>query len=167
MLRHRLSTLLLLILALALLAGCGGDDESEALSVEDYSAQVDEELATFNEEFTALGQEAANPESREQYVEAVTAVRARVTEVVAAIEAIEPPEEAAGFHEGLIVALGGLEDSFTPVIEAAEGTDDEALLQAAEDLQSRIAEFGTQVQELATEAEEAGVEVPNLTGTAG
>lgn len=161
--------LLALLLTAGLIAACGGDDEDpsgggEELSVEEYSSTVDDELSAFNTEFAALGQEAANPESREAYAAAVTDTQARVTETVDTLEGIEPPAEAADFHQGLIDAMTGLEESFTPVIDAAEGSDDQALLDAASELQEQVGEFTTAANELAAEAEDAGIEVPSLTG---
>jgi hypothetical protein len=160
------------VLSLAFVAGCGDDDDDDggggdALSAEEYSSQIDDELAAFNEEFTALGQEAASPESRQDYLDAVTAVQDRVGETVDALGGVEPPEDAAEFHDGLITAMEGLEASFQPVIDATEANDRGALLQAAHDLQESTTEFGESANQLAADAEEAGLDIPNLAGTGG
>jgi hypothetical protein len=162
------AAVLALLAALALVA-CGGDDSGDdgALSAEEYSEQVDAELAAFNEEFVALGQEAANPESREDYAASVSDAQDRVTEAVDTLEELEPPEEATEFHDSLVAALSDLDAAFTPVVEAAEGTSDQELLDAATELQQASTEFSEQAAELQAQADEAGLEIPNLTGTTG
>jgi hypothetical protein len=158
------------LLAFALVAGCGGDDDDDgedALSAEEYSSQIDAELAAFNEEFASLGQEAATPESPEDYLDAVTAVQDRVGETVETLEGVEPPEEAADFHEGLIAAMSDLQASFQPVIDATEAEDRQGLIEAAQELQATTADFAQQATDLAADAEDAGLDIPNLAGTGG
>ena len=160
-----LTSLVAALLALGLLAACGGDDDGgEALSLEDYSEQAEAELKAFSEEFGPLGEEARDPESREDYLQAVTAVQDRVTETIDTLDGLEPPEEAAAVHDDLLAAFNDLEAAFTPVIEATEAEDDAALQQAAEDLTAESQEFDSTAQQIQQDAEEAGVEIPSLTG---
>lgn len=161
---------MVLLLAVALLAaGCGGDDEgsegsdteatTEALSTDEYSQTVTDALTTFGTEFAALGDAVSNPESPEAYVSGVEDIQDRLDEIVAELEAIEPPAEAEQINADLIAAFEELNAAFTPVIETAQNAEDDpqALIDAATDLQAAALDFQEEANRIGQEASEAGI----------
>lgn len=161
---------LLLMLGALLVAGCGGDDDessdsgtetetTEALSAEEYSTTVTDALTQFGTEFAALGEAVSDPKSPEAYVAGVEDIQARLDEIIAELEGVEPPEEAAQIHADLIAAFEDLNESFTPVIETAKNAEDDpqALIDAATDLQTAALDFQTEANRISQEATEAGI----------
>lgn len=162
----KLGALLLLVGAL-LVTGCGGDDSeessstatTEALSAEEYSATVTDALTQFGTEFAALGEAVADPESPEAYVAGVEDIQARLDEIIAELEGIQPPAEAEQVNTDLIAAFQDLNDSFTPVIETAQNAenDPQALIDAATELQAAATDFQTEANRISQEAADAGI----------
>jgi hypothetical protein len=165
--RSPLAALTALALATALVVGCGGDDPTAATSttatgeeaLADYSAQMQEELGAFASEFSALGQEAANPTSVADYAEAVTAIQDRLGETVSNLEAISPPSELADIHERLITTFEDLQDGYAPIADAAESGDKRQIQQAVLDLQQTNADFQTEFSDLSAQAERLGAPI--------
>ena len=160
-------TLLAVLAALALPA-CGDDDDDsgdggEALSAEEYDAEMEAALQTFAE-LDQLSAPLANPESVEQYV---TGVREIVTEIdgtVSDLEAIEPPENVSEEHDELISAVEAYRDVFPPVADAAEAGDNAALQSGATDLQAAAFEFQETATDLDQRFEDEGIDLQSLAG---
>lgn len=157
-----------LLVGVLLLASCGGDDDGgngnggEALSAEEYSQQVSDEMASFEQEFRELGEAAANPEDADDYIAAVEDVQGRLTQTADTLDGIEPPEEAEDIHARLTQAFRDLEVAYGGIVEAVESEDQEQIGNAVSELQSATEKFQTEVSEIATESEEAGVPIENL-----
>jgi hypothetical protein len=134
---------LLLLLALGLLAGCGGGDDS---STEEFVADANRicrEGAKKLEEVTREQQEELGQlDSLEQQQEAVAAALERSAEeyqpYMERLRALEPPDDLA---DGWDDFLGGVEEAFDLIpdlAEATRGSDRERLRELSEEF-TRIA----------------------------
>jgi hypothetical protein len=162
-----------LLLTLGLLAGCGGDDDdgsgdtttTEALSAEEYETEVNELSGSFNTEFSALGQEAAAPESPEAYTETVGSIESLLEQHVADLEEIEPPAEAADIHAEIIETYSDMIGAFATVREAVEGGDATEIQEEASKLSDESTALNDQLNDLVEQASEQGIEIDQLNST--
>lgn len=167
---RKLSLLLAVALSAGLIAACGGGDDNgdsgdgDALSAEEYTQQVSDEMEAFESEFRELGAAAANPESPEAYVAAVEDVQGRLDETVGTLEAITPPSEARDVHDRLVQAFQDLSVAYGGIIDAVESEDEGQIRDAIDELQAATAAFQSEAVEIAREAEDAGVPIENLAG---
>ncbi|CAN5501202.1 hypothetical protein BH10ACT11_BH10ACT11_01400 [soil metagenome] len=169
--RNTKSLALLAILAVvALIAGCGGSDDSsssgDTLSVDDYGKQVSEEFASFNTDFSALGEQAGSPTSKDDYLSTVDQLQSRVGETIDNLKALGVPDEAQKFNDDAVSALEALQSSFDPIKEAVDSGDKTAVQTAAASLQAAAVDFQQKFTDLDKEAKTAGIPIDNLTGPA-
>ncbi|HEY8465294.1 MAG TPA: hypothetical protein VIL04_00665 [Solirubrobacterales bacterium] len=163
-----------LLVSVLLLASCGGDDDNGggesggdggALSTEEYSEQVSDEMATFEQEFRDLGEAAANPQNADEYIAAVEDIQGRLTETADNLDGIEPPGEAEDIHARLTQAFRDLEAAYGGIVEAVESESRKQIANAVSDLQAATKAFQDEVTAIATESEEAGFPIENLAPT--
>ncbi len=106
--RRHLAALAVISLALGGVAACGGDDDdSEALSLDDFVSQADAICAEMETELDAAGEEAFGSATELPSEEELTAfvddeVIPRVQSQIDAISALEPPAEIADDVDDLI-----------------------------------------------------------------
>jgi hypothetical protein len=173
--RRIFALLAALLLVLGLLAGCGSDDEGgettngeasgEALSTEEYETQVNDLSASFNTEFSSLGEQAAAPESPEAYTETVGEIEALLEQHVADLEEIEPPEEAATIHAEIVGTYSDMIDAFATVREAVEGGDAQEIQEEATRLSEESTTLNDELNDLVEQASEQGIEIEQLNST--
>lgn len=142
--RSPLPALLLALLALGLLAGCGGDDDGGNGGGDD-AAELKERFDTgyrpINDDFVALGTEVgeviqtARGKSNESLATRFRGLSARLTAIKARLDELEPPPEYESDAKRLSDAM------------ALVGGDLDEIAQAAAD--GDAAEARTQAQELA------------------
>lgn len=166
---RKLALLFAVALSAGLIAACGGGDnggsgDGDALSAEEYSQQVSDEMKSFEAEFRELGAAAANPESPEAYVDAVEGVQGRLDETVGTLEGITPPSEARDVHDRLVQAFQDLSVAYGGIIDAVESENEGQISGAIDELQTATQAFQSEAVEIAREAEEAGVPIENLAG---
>lgn len=173
---RKLPLILALLLSTALLAACGGDDEGNgggsgdaALSAEEYSQRVSDEMAAFGkdfeQEFRALGQTAATPDNAEEYVGVIQAMQGHLTDTADTLAGIEPPAEAEDIHARLTQAFRDLEGAYGGIVEAVRSGKRKRVNEAVTGMQSATRGFLTEVNEIAAKSQEAGVPIENLAST--
>lgn len=128
-----------LLAALALIAaGCGGDDEGEALTKEEFITQADEICAAGDEEITAtadeqFGELEEEPPVEEQEAFLTDVVAPNYEDQLAQIRELNPPEEDAEQVDELLSALedliAQLRDEPSAVLEATEAPEASTLAQ--------------------------------------
>jgi hypothetical protein len=128
-----------LLAALALIAaGCGGDDEGEALTKEEFITQADEICAAGDEEITAtadeqFGELEEEPPVEEQEAFLTDVVAPNYEDQLAQIRELNPPEEDAEQVDELLSALedliAQLRDEPSAVLEATEPPEASTLAQ--------------------------------------
>jgi len=151
---------LLAVAAALLLAACGGSDDStssDALTDDEYAAQVQEITASFAGGFDELSAEAANPTSPEDFRQAVVAIQDKITETVDALEAVTPPEDVAADHEELIQVFADYRDGYDPIVEAIDADDQQALADAAAEIPQVVEDFQVTYTEIKDSMADAGI----------
>ena len=159
---------LLAIGAALLLAACGGSDDStssDALTNDEYAAQVQEITASFAGGFDELSAEAANPTSPEDFRQAVVAIQDKITETVDALEAITPPEDVAADHEELIQVFADYRDGYDPIVEAIDDDDQQALADAAAEIPQVVEDFQVTYTEIKGSMADAGIVIETTADT--
>jgi len=159
---------LLAIAAALLLAACGGSDDStssDALTNDEYAAQVQEITASFAGGFDELSAEAANPTSPEDFRQAVVAIQDKITETVDALEAITPPEDVAADHEELIQVFADYRDGYDPIVEAIDDDDQQALADAAAEIPQVVEDFQVTYTEIKGSMADAGIVIETTADT--
>ena len=159
---------LLAIFAALLLGACGGSDDStssDALTNDEYAAQVQEITASFAGGFDELSAAAANPTSADDFRQSVIAIQDKITETVDALDAITPPEELADDHEQLVQVFADYRDGYDPIVEALDADDQQALKDAAAQIPQVVQDFQTTYTEIKGRMADAGVVIETTADT--
>lgn len=159
----RISSLIAMIAVLAALVGCGGDsaDESggEPLSTSEYEQQVTDVLAPVGPALQKIGESTSQAGTPEEAAEGVGEAEEILGDAVADLDAIEPPEEVADAHDQMITAIEGFEAAAADFREVAEGGDEQEALEAAPDFVAAATEFQTELQDVTTQFQDAGIQL--------
>lgn len=148
---------LIAIGAMAIAAGCGGDGGGDALSLDEYGQEVGSVLTPVGSELQETATVIQSSKSPDDLASSVGQFEEQLDGGIADLEAIEPPEEVVDSHEKLITALEDINAAFGQVREAAESGDQQEIVSSATELAPALTEFQTQVNEVRTELEDAGV----------
>ena len=179
----RIPLLILALVGLIALAGCGGDDEEstestaveesttetseEALSVEDYTQEVQTVLVEFGTNFATLGADISASSSEEEFGTLVDEAEGEIQGVIDEFGAIQPPEEAQEGHDQILAALEDFSSKLTDVSDAASSGDDTALQDAAMELQTAALDFQDQLLAAAESLSAAGVDLEGAAAPTG
>lgn len=161
--------LALIALAVALLAGCGGEESTsteasdEEQALEAYSADMDVELRIFTIKLTALGMQADKASSAADFRSSLAGVEDRVGKTIASLEAIEPPPRLADIHAQLIDAFEEFKTSYVSIADAVNGGDEQEIQQAVLGLQQATADFSAEFDDLSAQAERLGAPITGRT----
>lgn len=160
----KIPLLILALIGLIAVSGCGGDDSessdstsSDALSTEEYAQEAQAVLVDFGTAFTELGTQIQQSGSPEEFSSLVDDAETEIQGAIDDFGAITPPEEAQEGHDQVLAALEDFSSKLTDVSDAADSGDKTALQDAASALQEAGLDFQTQLTEAATSLEDAGV----------
>jgi len=163
----RIPLIVLALVGLIALAGCGGDDDSttsdEASSSEEYATQVQEVLLSFGSSFQALGTEISAAKDPDEFASLVDEAEGEIQTAIDDFSAITPPEEAQEAHDQILAALEDFSSKLTDVSDAAASGDKASLQSAASELQAAGLDFQQQLTEAGEKLTEAGVGVGEST----
>jgi len=175
----KIPLIVLALLGLLVIAGCGDDDSEEsttaaeatettetseeALSVEDYAAEAEGVLVAFGMSFQSLGTEISSAASAEDFASLVDDAEGEIQTAIDEFSAIQPPEEAQEGHDQIVSALEDFSSKLTDVSDAAESGDQTALQDAAGELQTAALDFQEQLLGAAEALSEAGVDLQGST----
>jgi hypothetical protein len=122
------------VLAVVVIAGCGGDDtDSKASAKQVYAQQLADAGKPLQEAFSDADQAGANVSSA-QIIGHLDEQAATVEGTVKKMEAIKPPAGLASTHRKLVSGLQQLADSFRKGAEAARRKDTKSLTTALQAL---------------------------------
>lgn len=165
--RHlRIPFLILALVGLIAVAGCGGSDStdstgdatsSEALSPEEYAQQAQQVLITFGTSFQQLGTEISSSKNPQQFSDLVDQAEGEIQTAIDDFSALQPPPEAQEAHDQTLAALENFSSKLTDVSEAADSGDNNALQQAAQSLQQAGLDFQTELTQAAQKYQDAGI----------
>lgn len=131
----------------------------DALSPEEYSQAAQEVLVSFGTSFQKLGSQISAAKSPEEFSKLVDQAESEIQTAIDDFGAIQPPEEAQEGHDQILAALEDFSSKLTDVSNAAASGDDQALTQAATELQSAGLDFQQQLTEAAQKLSDAGIGV--------
>ena len=187
----RIPLIVLALVGLIALAGCGDDDsttsdesttessttateestestttesDGDALSADEYSQQAQEVLVSFGTSFQKLGSEISSSSSPEEFANLVDEAEAEIQTAIDDFSAITPPEEAQEGHDQILAALEDFSSKLTDVSNAAASGDQTALQDAATELQAAGLDFQEQLTQAAKSLSEAGIGVGGSAG---
>ena len=158
-----LGALALILTTALIVAGCGGDDEPEPLSTEDYSAELVGILEPLGTELQRLG-DVTREGGAEQLAANVGDVEEVVSGAIEDLEAIEPPEEAASAHDDMIAALQAFQEATSTLLTEAEETDGDVSPEAQQAYVEAGQQFQADFTAAATDLEAAGISLAPDTG---
>jgi len=171
--RHlRIPLLVLALVGLIAVAGCGGSDStdstsgdatsSEALSPEEYAQQAQQVLIEFGTSFQQLGTEISNSKDPQQFSDLVNKAEDEIQSAIDDFSALQPPPEAQEAHDQTLAALEDFSSKLSDVSDAAESGDKQALQEAAQALQQAALDFQSELTQAAQKYQDAGI---NLGGS--
>jgi hypothetical protein len=154
-----LAVLAALGLSAGLLAACGGDEDDDGLSNEEYAAEIQTVLEPLGENLQSLGATISQAQETEALAEGVGEAQAELEEAAASLEEITPPEGVEQVHADLISAISGFADTLEATRDAAERDNVAELQAAAAELPGEAQEFAAELQRIQQEAIDAGVPI--------
>jgi hypothetical protein len=113
----------------ALLSGCGGDDDGDRLSAEEFRTQANAICAEYNQKVTDLG-EPPSPEEIPGYVDSVIPV---VEDGLAELRDLNPPAELEEDYNAMLDEVAKAIPAARALGEAAADQDVTALQEAIEE----------------------------------
>lgn len=152
------------LVAAALVAGCGGGGESSegapaegATTPEEYRAELMTFFENLQAEAVAAAPEGGGGNSPEAAAQQLAALEGALQSGTADLEAIEPPEGAEAPHDQLVAAIQSFGDATAQASDAIEsGEEPQTVLS---EYGQATAAFQQQLMELGPAFEEAGVDL--------
>lgn len=142
-----------ILLAGGLLAACGSDDKDQ------YAEDIEEVLRPLGEELSSLGEELSASSDPEALAGGIDEAETAISDGVAELENITPPDGVEGVHEDLIAALETFNAELAPVREAAEDGNLKQLQQSALELPEAAVAFQEELSSIQEAAIDAGVPI--------
>lgn len=150
--RSLILSLLAALFAVALLAGCGGDDGGGQAEVKET---FEKDYSEINDEIVALGEEVGQAvNTAEGKSDAVLATQfsglgSKTEELKTKVDELEPPEEYEEATKRLSDAVGVVARDLTEIGEAAEDNDADTARKQATELARHSVEVRTARRDLA------------------
>jgi len=160
----RIPLIVLALVGLIAIAGCGGDDStdsssSEALSNEEYAQEAQQILVEFGTNFQQLGTQISSAKTPEEFGDLVDQAEDEIQSAIDDFSELQPPADAQQGHDQTLSALENFSSKLTDVSDAADSGDNQALQEAAQALQKAAIDFQTELTQAAQSFQDAGIDL--------
>ena len=144
-----------------LVAGCGGDDDDGGgeLTAEEYATEVRGVMEPLGEELQALGDVTRESANADELAGNLSDAEDLLAGSVEELEALEPPEEAAGAHDAVVAALADFQAATADFREEVEATDGQVGAEAQQAFQQAAVQLQTDLTDAVSQLQEAGVDL--------
>jgi hypothetical protein len=185
----KITLMLLALVGLIAVAGCGGSDDSsssddtaatETTSSDtstatdttsaddgDYAQQLTTILTDFGTTFQTLGTKLQSVKDQDALSEGISQLEDQIQTTISDLKALDAPPEAQEGQDEIIAAFEAFSEKLTAVGDAVDSGDASAAKTAAQDLQDAAQtfqeDFGAGIQKIT----ESGVSVGSGAGSAG
>lgn len=146
------------LLAMGLIAGCGGDEKA------DYGQEVEDVLRPLGEQLQSLGTELSAASSEQGLIDGLSSAESEIDDATSALESIDVPSDVEQVNQDLIAAISGFGDELGKLRTAAEQGDSAQLQTLAVALPGIANDFQTELSRVQDAAKEAGVPIDNSGG---
>lgn len=158
----RIPFVVLALVGLIAVAGCGGSDSTDgsstdALSEDAYAEQVTTIVTSFATSFQALGTEISSANDPAQLSDGLNQAEAGIQGAIDDLDALQPPAGAEQAQEQLIGALEGFSTELSKLGDAVDSGDKNATKAAVAGLQSASLQFQSDLSEAQTSFDDAGI----------
>jgi len=183
----KIPLILLALVGLIALAGCGDDDDSSSstettsTSTEsttatttdastsaggegDYAQELTSIISEFGTSFQTLGTSLQSASDQEAIASGIDELEAQIGTTIDDLIALEAPPEAQEGQDQMVAAFEGLSAKLTDVSDAVDSGDEEASQAAAQELQAAAATFQTDFSKGLSAIAESGVQVNPTAG---
>jgi hypothetical protein len=185
----KITLMLLALVGLIAVAGCGGSDDSsssdsstatESTSTDsstatdttsadngDYAQQLTTILTDFGTTFQTLGTKLQSVSDQDALSSGISELEDQIQTTISDLKALDAPPEAQEGQDEIIAAFEAFSEKLSAVGDAVDSGDASAAKSAAQDLQTAAQtfqqDFGAGIQKIT----QSGVEVGSGTGTGG
>lgn len=146
------------LLAVGLIAGCGGDEKA------DYGQEVEDILQPLGEQLQSLGTELSNAGDEQALIDGLSAAESEIDDATSELESIDVPSDVEQVNTDLIAAISGFGDELGKLRTAAEQGDTARLQTLAIALPGIANDFQAELSQVQDAAKEAGVPIDNSGG---
>jgi TolA-binding protein len=183
----KIMLMLVALVGLIAVAGCGGSDSSSTSSSTtasdttatdstatdststsadsgDYATQLTTILTDFGTSFQTLGTKLQNVKDEKALASGIDELESQIQTTITDLKALTPPPEAQAGQDKVIAAFEAFSGKLTDVSDAVASGDASAATTAAKDLQAAASTFQTDFTAGITEIAQSGVNVGPGTG---
>jgi hypothetical protein len=180
----KITLMLLALVGLIAVAGCGSDDSSDSSSSDsttatessttatdstssdstsaddgDYAQSLTAILTDFGTSFQTLGTKLQGVKDEDALASGIDELESQIQTTIDDLKALDPPEEAQQGQDDVIAAFEAFSQKLTDVSDAVDSGDASAAKTAAQDLQEAATTFQQDFTAGITEITQSGVEV--------
>ena len=181
----KISLMLLALVGLVAVAGCGGDDSSSSTTSSttatestttatdststdaasgDYAQQLTSVLTEFGTSFQALGTKLQNVSDKDALATGIDELESQIGTTISDLKALEAPPEAQEGQDEVIAAFEAFSGKLTDVSDAVSSGDAAAATSAAKELQAAASTLQTDFTAGISKIAQAGVDVGTGSG---
>jgi hypothetical protein len=183
----KITLMLMAVVGLIAVAGCGSDDDSSSSSSStatessttatdstagdetsaddgDYAAGLTQVLSEFGTSFQTLGTKLQGVKDEGALASGIDDLEAQIQTTISDLEDLDPPAEAQEGQDDIIAAFEAFSQKLTDVSDAVDSGDASAAKSSAQDLQDAASTFQQDFSAGIAKIAQAGVDVGSGTG---
>ncbi len=169
----KITLMLLALVGLLAVAGCGGDDDSSGTTAtessttatdssgadSDYAQQLSTILQDFGTSFQSIGTKLQGVNDPAALSSGIDDLESQIQTTISDLEALDVPEGAQEGQDQIVAALKDFSSKITSLGDAVDSGDKASVKTAAEDLQASAASFMQEFSAGLSKITESGIQV--------